>query len=69
METVENQLKWYSAEMKTLEATKFKGYLREHGIPFEPSSMGDGWVHFECYMTEAELEEANLWIKKWLKGV
>lgn len=68
MEAVENQLKWYSAEMKALKATKFKWYLRQRGIPFEPSSMSDGWVHFECYMTETEMEEVNKWIDENLKG-
>ena len=42
-------------------ADLFKEYLRKHDILFEPSEAFN-LIHFECLMTEDELNMANNWI-------
>ena len=54
---------WYSVEMSKENAEKFKEYLFEQGIYYEPSEAGT-LVHFECQMTYEELIKTNDWISK-----
>lgn len=54
---------WYSIDMTKEKAEKFKLYLRDHDIQFEPSECYN-LIHFECFMTEKELDLANEWLEK-----
>lgn len=56
---------WLSAEMDKDLAEKFKGYLREIGLKYESSEAGN-LIHFEVYMNQKEMTEANDWINKHL---
>lgn len=56
--------KWYSSEMRRCYADKFKEYLREQGLKYEPSEVDDDYIHFEVYMTLEELRAANIWIDR-----
>lgn len=42
-------------------ANLFKAYCRQNGIKYEPSENGND-IHFECYMTDAQMEKANQFI-------
>lgn len=55
--------KWYSNELRKVYADDFKKYLREQGLKYEPSEVGD-YIHFEVYMTLDELREANIWVDR-----
>lgn len=54
--------KWTNTELKEPEATRFRFFLRENKIAFETSSAGFGYVHFEVYVSETELEVCNNFI-------
>lgn len=54
--------KWTNTELKEPEATRFRFFLRENGIAFETSYAGFGYVHFEVYVSEKELETCNSFI-------
>lgn len=54
--------KWASSELKGSDTTRFKGYLRDMHINFETSDAGYGYTHFECLMSEEELNAANVFI-------
>lgn len=56
---------WLSAEMDKDLAEKFKGYLRELGLKYEPSEVGN-LVHFEVHVTHEEAKVANEWIDRYL---
>ena len=51
--------------LKKDEAELFTNYLKEREIYFEPSENGS-FIHFECIMTDEEMEEANTWLKECL---
>lgn len=54
---------WYSIELPREKADLFGKFLKNRKIKFEPSEAYN-LIHFECYVTEAELGIANYWIKK-----
>lgn len=45
------------------EAELFTKYLKEHSLYFEPSENGE-LVHFECIMSDEEMEAANKWLEE-----
>lgn len=45
------------------EAEMFTKYLKDNNLYFEPSENGN-LIHFECLMTDEELEEANKWLEE-----
>ena len=49
---------WCGAYLSKEGADLFKEYLRKHDILFEPSEAFN-LIHFECLMTENELNMAN----------
>lgn len=55
--------RWYGFEMSKRDAEKFREYLTDSGIYFEPSSAYN-IIHFECKMSNEELYFAEQWIKK-----
>lgn len=54
--------RWKNTELKEPEATQFRSFLKENGIVFETSSAGFGYVHFEVYVSETEIEACNSFI-------
>jgi len=54
--------KWVSTELKGTDIGRFKEYCRDMHINFEMSEAGYGYTHFECLMTDAEMEDANKFI-------
>lgn len=48
--------KWYSCELKELDAQKLKAKLKEECIEYETSSAGFGYTHFEILCDDAEVE-------------
>lgn len=59
----ETERKWYGFEMNKRDSIKFREYLCDHCIHFEPSECYD-IVHFECKMAETELNHATKWIQR-----
>lgn len=54
---------FYSVELSRDNAEKFKVYLKENGIYFEPSSCYN-LIHFEIKVDETELEKVNGFLEK-----
>lgn len=50
-----------STELNKSEAASFKHYLRTHNINYESSGCWE-LVHFECEMTEQQVNDANNFI-------
>ena len=48
---------WYNTELPKDDAIKFKKYLKEHNIQYEPSEAYN-LIHFECLMDKTELKAA-----------
>lgn len=49
---------FYNVEINKEDAEKFKAYLKENGIYFEPSSCYN-LIHFEVKVDETELKKVN----------
>lgn len=47
------------------DAELFTEYLKENSLYFEPSENGN-LIHFECLMSDKELEAANKWLEECL---
>lgn len=47
--------KWYNCELNREEYEKFRVFLKENGIKYEPSGCGN-LVHVEMYMDQYEYE-------------
>lgn len=54
--------KWVSTELKGNDASHFRAYLFDNGVSFETSDAGYGYTHFECLMSDDEMEKANAFI-------
>lgn len=54
--------KWVSTELLKEEAKRFRNYLKDMHVYYETSDCGFGLIHFECRMTEMEIEDANAFI-------
>ena len=52
---------YVSTELPKEHADKFRMYLKDNGIHYEPSECGN-LIHFQCLMTEGEVIEANSYI-------
>lgn len=59
---VESKRKWVNTELKGTDTGRFREYCRDMHINFETSEAGYGYTHFECLMTDAEMEDANKFI-------
>ena len=59
--------KWYNVELLKDNAKLLNGYLKNHGIYFEPSEAGD-LIHFECYMNEIEAQLVNEFLERMQHG-
>ena len=58
---MDDYLQWYSIELPRDKADRFKEYLREHDIQYEPSEAYN-LIHFECEMNLKQLDDANTWV-------
>lgn len=54
---------WVRCDIPKAKAARFNAYLRGNGIKYEPSENGN-LIHFECLMSETEVELANYFIDK-----
>ncbi len=61
-----SERQWYNVELLKELADRFRVYLKQIGIKFEPSEAYN-LIHFECYMNEKELAAANTWLQSALK--
>lgn len=50
--------KWYNIELPKEEAVALRRYLKEHKITFETSEAYN-LIHFECLLSEKEMERVN----------
>ena len=59
--------KWVNCDLPKETAGRFKEYLRDNGLwkheLCEPSENGN-YIHFECKLTEAEIESAEAFIEE-----
>ena len=55
--------RWYNVELIVEKADRFKDWLREQNIYFEPSSAGN-LIHFECLMTLIQRDRTNEFLKE-----
>lgn len=58
---VKSVKRYYSTELSKITAGRFKEYLRDSHILYETSECGNE-IHFECFMSEAEMAKANEFI-------
>lgn len=54
--------KWVSTELKGTDVGRFREYCRDCHINFETSEVDYGYTHFECLMSDIEMEKANAYI-------
>lgn len=54
--------KWVSTELKETDVDCFRKYCRDCHINFETSEVDYGYTHFECLMSDIEMEKANAYI-------
>jgi len=54
---------WYNVELAKETAGRFKEYLRDNHITYEPSENGND-IHFECLMSIDEQIAANDFISE-----
>ena len=57
---------WVNCELRQKEAEKLKEYLRDCGIPFEPSQDGE-FVHFEMLISEGQEKPLSIVVNNLLK--
>lgn len=54
--------KWRNVELKAAEAKRFREYLMDMHVQFESSDAGYGYTHFECFLSDFEAEEADVFL-------
>ena len=61
MKKGEHNMRWVNTELPKGTANRFKEYLRDNHIQYEASE-ADNLIHFECYMSETQISNANAFI-------
>lgn len=56
-----NERHWLNVDLGTETAERFKDFLRQNGIKYEPSACFT-LVHFEVYVNNAEAEACDKWL-------
>ena len=57
-------MKYYNVELKGTDAKRFRGWLMDMHIKYEPSDAGYGYTHFEVLLSPEMKEKADDFLRR-----